>query len=129
NLESAWVPSPTPAIFSGQEMEDYLQWLPASRMGSIAGSFSSENIEDYYNTPFEIGYGRHIDWNHDFIGKDALKTLSEQQHRQKVSVERNAEDLAAAQRPLYEEGTPVKYISLPHARYGRYHVDEIERVG
>src|SRR5699024_9154200 len=63
NLESAWVPSPTPAIFSGQEMDDYLQWLPASRMGSIAGSYESDNIEDYYNTIFEIGYGRHIDWN------------------------------------------------------------------
>jgi len=129
NLESAWVPSPTPAIFSGQEMEDYLQWLPASRMGSIAGSFSSENIEDYYNTPFEIGYGRHIDWNHDFIGKDALKTLSEQQHRQKVSLEWNAEDLAAAQRSLYEEGTPAKYISFPKARYGLYQVDGVERDG
>ena len=129
NLESAWVPSPTPAIFTGQETEDYLQWLPASRMGSIAGSYHSENIEDYYNTVFEIGYGRLIDWDHDFIGKDALKAMSERQHRTKVSLEWNAEDLATAQRSLYEAGTPAKYVNFPKARYGLYQVDRVERDG
>lgn len=126
NVESAWVPSPLPAIYTGEETEEYLKWLPASRIGSIAGSFSSENIEDYYNTPFEIGYGRLIDWDHDFIGKDALKKMSEQPQRKKVTLVWNAEDLSAAQRSLYEEGTPAKYINFPKARYGLYQVDRIE---
>lgn len=129
NLESAWVPSPTPAIFTGQETAEYLQWLPASRMGSVAGSFTSDNIADYYTTPFEIGYGKLIDWDHDFIGKDALKAMADQQHRQKVSLEWNAQDLAAAQRSLYEEGTPAKYFNFPKARYGLYQVDRVERDG
>ncbi|MGY5319787.1 aminomethyl transferase family protein [Neomicrococcus lactis] len=126
NVESAWVPSPLPAIYTGEETEEYLKWLPASRVGSIAGSFASENIEDYYNTPFEIGYGRLIDWDHDFIGKEALKKMSEQPQRKKVSLVWNAEDLSAAQRSLYEEGTPAKYINFPKARYGLYQVDRIE---
>lgn len=126
NVESAWVPSPTPAVFTGQETAEYLEWLPASRIGSIAGSFASENIEEYYNTPFEIGYGRLIDWDHEFIGREALRKLSEQPQRKKVSLVWNAEDLAAAQASLYGPGTPAKYISFPKARYGLYQVDSIE---
>jgi len=129
NVESAWVPSPTPAIFTGKEADEYLKWLPASRMGSIAGSFASGNIEDYYSTPFEIGYGRLIDWDHEFLGREALRKLSEQPQRQKVSLVWNAEDLAAAQRSLYEPGLPAKYITFPKARYGLYQVDAIEANG
>lgn len=129
NVESAWVPSPTPAIFTGKETEEYLQWLPASRMGSIAGSFDSENIEDFYNTPFEIGYGRLIDWDHEFLGREALKKRSQEPQRTKVSLEWNPADLAAAQRTLYEDGTPAKYITFPKARYGLYQVDRIESDG
>ena len=129
NVESAWVPSPTPAIFTGKETEEYLKWLPASRMGSIAGSFDSDNIEDFYNTPFEIGYGRLIDWDHDFLGREALKERAEQPQRTKVSLEWNAEDLAATQRTLYEEGTPAKYITFPKARYGLYQVDSVTKDG
>jgi vanillate/3-O-methylgallate O-demethylase len=33
NLESGWVPSPTPAIFSGDAMEGYGEWLPMQEMG------------------------------------------------------------------------------------------------
>ncbi len=40
NLESAWVPSPLPAIFTGEGSADYLAWLPAARAGSLAGASS-----------------------------------------------------------------------------------------
>jgi vanillate/3-O-methylgallate O-demethylase len=129
NIESAWVPSPTPAIFTGLETEEYLRWLPAARMGSIAGSFASGNIEDYYSTPFEIGYGRLIDWDHEFLGREALRKRAEQPQRQKVSLVWNAEDLADAQRSLYEPGMPAKYVTFPKARYGLYQVDSIEADG
>jgi hypothetical protein len=41
-------------------MKAYRQWLPAAGYegtGSIGGSFVSNNIEDYYMTPYELGYG------------------------------------------------------------------------
>src|SRR5262249_61926410 len=58
-LESGWIPSPLPAIYTGDKLRDYRQWLgPDSyeATGSIGGSFVSENIEDYYLNPFELGY-------------------------------------------------------------------------
>ncbi len=41
-------------------MQEYRDWLGADSyeaMGSIGGSFVSDNIEDYYVNPFELGYG------------------------------------------------------------------------
>ncbi|WP_210604524.1 aminomethyltransferase family protein [Brevibacterium oceani] len=126
NLESAWVPSPTPAIFTGHRMEEYLEWLPASRMGSLAGSFASENIEDFYNTPYDIGYGRTVKFDHDFIGREALEQIAEGDNREKVTLVWDPEDLAATQRTLYEEGVPAKYVEFPKARYGLFQVDAVQ---
>ncbi|WBL19274.1 aminomethyl transferase family protein [Citricoccus sp. NR2] len=125
NLESAWVPSPPAAIFTGERMEEYLDWLPAARMGSIAGSLDSEDIEDYYLTPFDLGYGFVIDWDHDFIGREALRSHAKAASRKKVTLVWDPEELASAQRTLYEEGVPAKFINLPKARYGQFQTDRV----
>jgi syringate O-demethylase len=59
-LESGWVPSPLPGIYTGEKLKAYRQWLPADcyeAKASIGGSFNSPNIEDYYLTPWDLGYG------------------------------------------------------------------------
>ena len=73
-LESGWIPSPLPGIYTGDGMmQEYRDWLAASSyeaVGSIGGSFVSDNIENYYVNPFELGYGFYIGWKKDdFIGK------------------------------------------------------------
>jgi len=53
-LESGWIPSPLPAVYTGEKMKSYRQWLPADcyeAKASIGGSFNSPNIEDYYLMP------------------------------------------------------------------------------
>ena len=125
NLESAWVPSPLPAIFTGEGTAEYLKWLPANRAGSLAGSFRSDDIEDYYLTPYDLGYGRSVAFDHDFIGRAALEQHAAGAQRTKVTLVWNPEDVAAAQRSLYEPGTPAKYIDFPKARYGVYQVDRV----
>jgi len=123
NLESAWVPSPTPAIFSGEGMDAYRAWLPAARAGSIAGSVDSPRIEDYYVTPWDLGYDRSVNFDHEFIGKAALEKTSAT--RAKVTLVWDEADVAAAIRSLFEEGLPAKYIALPKARYGFFQVDKV----
>ncbi|GAA3768924.1 aminomethyltransferase family protein [Microbacterium kribbense] len=125
NLESAWVPSPLPAIFTGEGSARYLEWLPAARLGSLAGSFTSDDIEDYYLTPYDLGYGRSVAFDHDFIGRAALERIAAAEQRQKVTLVWDADDVAAAQRTLYEDGVPAKYIEFPKARYGQYQVDRV----
>lgn len=125
NLESAWVPSPLPAIFTGEGAADYLAWLPSNRGGSLAGSFVSDDIEDYYLTPYDLGYGRSVAFDHEFIGRAALEQHAAGTLRSKVTLVWNPEDVAAAQRSLYEPGIPAKYIDFPKARYGVYQVDRV----
>src|SRR5262249_9128717 len=75
-LESGWIPSPLPAVYTGEKMRRYREWLPAASYeatGAIGGSFASDKIEDYYVTPYQIGYGPFVKFDHDFIGRDALE--------------------------------------------------------
>ena len=59
-LESGWIPSPLPAIYTSPGLRGYREWLGADSYeatNAIAGSFVSTNIEDYYTNPWELGYG------------------------------------------------------------------------
>ncbi len=127
NLESAWVPSPVPAIFSGRGMAEYREWLPAARAGSLAGSVDSPRIEDYYVTPWDLGYERSVRFDHDFIGREALERMTPT--RTKVTLVWDEQDVADAMGSLFREGLPAKYIALPKARYGFYQVDKVLRDG
>jgi vanillate/3-O-methylgallate O-demethylase len=129
NLESGWVPSPVPAIFSGDDMRAYREWLPASRAGSLGGSFDSSDIEDFYLTPFDLDYGRSVAFDHDFVGRDALESLPEGSRRRKVTLVWNPDDVEEAIGSLMRPGLPAKYMDLPKARYALYQVDRVLQDG
>ncbi|WP_457964400.1 aminomethyl transferase family protein [Arthrobacter sp. D1-29] len=129
NLESGWVPSPVPAIFSDSRLRAYREWLPAPAAGSLGGSFDSPNIEDYYLTPYDLDYGRAVAFDHDFIGRDALEALPLDSHRRKVTLVWNPDDVQDAIGSLLRPGLPAKYIDLPKARYALYQVDSVLHEG
>jgi vanillate/3-O-methylgallate O-demethylase len=122
-LESGWIPSPLPGIYTGDGMlADYRDWLgPDSyeAAGSIGGSFVSDNIEDYYLNPFELGYDFYIGWKKDnFIGKDALVAMKDSpKNRKKVTFEWNRDDVLKVIATAFEEGTPAKWIDFPLSNY------------
>jgi vanillate/3-O-methylgallate O-demethylase len=130
-LESGWIPSPLPAVYTGEKMKSYRQWLPAASYegtGSIGGSFYSNNIEDYYMTPYELGYGPFVKFDHDFIGREALEKIAGQPQRRKVTYAWNADDVVKDFKSMFEPGKEhYKYIDLPlsnytSASYDRVHV-------
>jgi vanillate/3-O-methylgallate O-demethylase len=97
SVESGWIPSPVPAIYTGPELADYRRWLPLFGIEGqrpLDGSFYSDNIEDYYVSPWELGYGRSISFNHDFIGRDALRAARETAPRTKVTLVLDADDVS-----------------------------------
>ncbi|HEX5431682.1 MAG TPA: aminomethyltransferase family protein [Bryobacteraceae bacterium] len=136
-LESGWIPSPLPAVYTGEKMKAYRQWLPASSYegtGSLGGSLYSSNIEDYYVTPYEMGYGPFVKFDHDFIGKEALEKIANQPHRKKVTFAWNADDVAKVFRSMLEPGAEhYKYIDLPLSNYTSASYDRVmkgsKRVG
>jgi vanillate/3-O-methylgallate O-demethylase len=122
-LESGWIPSPLPAVYTGESMRSYRDWLPANGYegtGSLGGSFVSRNIEDYYLTPFDLGYGSFVKFDHDFIGRTALEKRVKEghRHRRKVTFEWHGDDLARILASLTDrEQLPFKFFDLPIANY------------
>jgi len=132
-LESGWIPSPLPAVYSGASMRSYREWLPADgyeATGSIGGSFVSERIEDYYVTPYALGYGPFVKFDHDFAGRAALESLSKQPQRKKVTFEWNGEDLAKIYGSLFVPGGQCfKFFDLPIANYASSSYDRVAAGG
>jgi vanillate/3-O-methylgallate O-demethylase len=127
NLESGWVPAPLPAIFAEDDprLQAYREWLPATAVGSLGGSVGSTDIADYYLTPYDIGYGRTVRFDHDFLGRAALERISEDPPRRKVTLVWNADDVAEAIGSLFTAGPGAKYLDLPKARYALHQQDEV----
>jgi vanillate/3-O-methylgallate O-demethylase len=126
-LESGWIPCPLPAVFTGERMKPYREWLPASgyeATGSLGGSFYSADIEDYYLTPWDLGYESFIRYDHDFVGREALERMDEPKRR-KVTLAWNGEDVARAIATLFEQGDAVKYIDFPLSNYSTWPNDRL----
>jgi vanillate/3-O-methylgallate O-demethylase len=133
-LESGWLPRPLPAFYSGAGTEGFRNWLAADEVDatvSLGGSFYSPNIEDYYFTPFDLGYGRVLKFDHDFIGRSALEQMVEDgraEANQKVTLEWNGDDVEQAYGMMLKEGKSAKFMNLPISDYATYQYDRVETV-
>jgi len=127
NLESGWIPSPMPAIFTGERMRAFREWRSAARAGSLGGSLYSQDITDYYVTPYDLGYGRFVAFDHDFPGREALERIADAPPRTKVTLRWNDEDVADAIGTQFGGNGAVaaKYIDFPKARYSLFQSDQV----
>jgi vanillate/3-O-methylgallate O-demethylase len=131
-LESGWIPSPLPAIYVGAEMKPYRQWLTTKSYeanASLGGSFYSNDIADYYLTPYDLGYGPFVKFDHDFVGRAALEKMVDDQRRKKVTLVWNGEDIARVFGSLFHAGDIAKYIDLPLANYATLPFDKVLKDG
>ena len=126
--ESGWIPSELPAIYSGDKMKGFREWLPASGFeanASLGGSLVSDNIEDYYLTPYDLGYGHIVKFDHDFVGRDALEAKKDEPHRKKVTLSWNNDDVIRIFSSLFSEGDRYKYLDIPASHYATYPYDMV----
>jgi vanillate/3-O-methylgallate O-demethylase len=132
-LESGWIPSPLPAVYTGEKLKPYRQWLRATSYegtASLGGSFYSKNIEDYYLTPYDLGYGSFVKLDHDFVGRVALEKIAANPPRKKVTLAWNGEDVTRVFGSLFGRGDKTaKYIDLPIANYATLPYDEVRKNG
>jgi glycine cleavage system aminomethyltransferase T len=129
SLETGWIAFAVGAIYTGDDMKSYREWLPADGYEAnlaLAGSFASEDIEDYYFTPWDFGYGRLVDFNHEFIGRDALLKSQNDPHQKKVWLRWNDEDVAKTiASSLFGGKDRAKFIDVPVADYGISQYDKV----
>jgi syringate O-demethylase/vanillate/3-O-methylgallate O-demethylase len=126
--ESGWIPSPMPAIYSGEKMKAYREWLPANGFeacASLGGSFYSNRIEDYYQTPWDLGYGKHVKFDHDFIGCEALEKMADKPHRRKLWLKWNNDDVLKVFASQLGHGPRYKYMETPNAYYSILPFDKV----
>jgi vanillate/3-O-methylgallate O-demethylase len=128
-LESGWIPSPLPAIYTGEQLRGYREWLGADSYeanNALAGSFVSDDIEDYYLNPWQLGYGPFVKFDHDFIGRDALSGIDPASQRHKVTLAWDAEDMTRIFASLFDvDGDAYQFFDLPIANYGSSNFDSV----
>ena len=106
-------------------MKPYRQWLPANTyeaIASLGGSFYSNDIRDYYLTPWDLGYGPSVKFDHDFIGREALEKIAAQAAAQEGHARaqrgrrhpRHRDDVSAGQRTKYFDFPSAVYSTLPY---------------
>ncbi|MBF8191961.1 aminomethyl transferase family protein [Nonomuraea sp. K274] len=128
-LESGWIPSPLPGIYTGEALRSYRQWLPGDGYeanASIGGSFVSDRIEDYYLTPWDLGYGSFVKFDHDFIGREALAAKAGEKHRKKVTLALSTAEFLRAVGSQLEHGVPAKWFEFPSAVYSMHPYDLVK---
>ncbi len=127
-LESGWIPSPLPAVYSGDSLKAYREWLPADGYegrASLGGSFHADAIEDYYFTPWDLGYGNYVRFDHDFIGRGALEELADGPHRQKVTLALDDDDVTRTIGTMFRKTDRAKFIDWPSAVYAMHPFDRV----
>ena len=118
-IESGWIQGVLPAIYTGESTEGYRKSLTTMDLevtNRLTGSYLRNNIEDYYRTPADLGYGRFVHFEHEFIGRDALRAMGDRPKLQKVTLAWNPDDTAELLKQMVlPEGKNVKMLHLPIA--------------
>lgn len=126
--ESGWVAAPFPAVFTAPELREYREWLPANSWearAQLGGSFVSDNLEDYYVTPWDLGAEKNLKFDHDFVGRAALEEMAKQPKRTRRTLVWNKEDVARISQSLLQPGTPYKLMRLPVSTYAYQQNDAV----
>lgn len=146
SVRLGWIPPFIKPVYVGEEMRPYREWATPKmerKYGkfwaadetfessfSINGSFESDDVRDYYMSPLELGYGKLIDFDHDFVGKQALEREFEDPTRSKVSLLWDRSDVNRVNNSLFEDGKNFKYMSnLPRVGWARMAYDEVLKDG
>ena len=132
SVVSGWFPLPVPAVYDHEDLEGYREWLEADGLEGICplgGSFVSDDITDYYVTPFDIGYDRVLKFDRDFTGREALEEVAESPPRKPVTLIWDPEDFLDIFGSLFREGDTYKFFDFPLVPWDSAHYDRVEKDG
>lgn len=96
----------------------------------LRGSFEGEDINDYTFTPFELGWGRSVKFDHLFIGRAALeKEAAEGSKRTRVTLVFDSDDVIDIYASLFRDGTPYDFLDIPHPQRWVTWADAVQHGG
>lgn len=136
NHIEACFPTPTvdfvPAWFD-TGVEGFLEWVksrawrPVDFFKNHSGSVDTdERASELFRSPFDLGWGRNVKFDHQFIGADALRAQSEAPDKTIRTLVWNADDVLDVFASLFSrESTPYKVFELPRGYLGEVAADRV----
>lgn len=116
-IESGWIGAITPAVYTSPELSEYREWLSENSVENygmaLVGSFAPESVEGFYSTPWDLGYGHMIKFDHDFVGRPAVEKIKDAPPRRKAWLLWNEEDVKRVEASAGGSGTAFKPLPLP----------------
>ena len=130
-------------LYPYSEDKEFTKWLEKAGIGTGGGVFGYEDTRFKgsmgtdkrlrYRTPFDLGWGGMIKFDHDFPGRAALEKLSKNPPRKMVTLEWNTEDIVDIYRSQFEPGEPFAPMDEPDdfTYFGNfaYHADKVLKDG
>jgi glycine cleavage system aminomethyltransferase T len=122
-----------PAIFDA-ELADYLAVFRASmpdfaQPAYIAGSYDGQRVSEYYRSPVELGWGRNVRFDHDFLGREALEVEKAAPRRVLRTLVWDAEDVQDVYASLFRPGEDYEYMDMPRDQRGFMWADRVSLDG
>jgi len=97
---------------------EYMKHIPDfyyDEAGSVPRGSLSRDIHDYYRNVIELGWEHMVDFDHEFIGKAALKEIAANRPRKMVTLVWNHDDLMKVFASYFEKGEePYLDMPFPH---------------
>jgi len=121
-----------PAMFD-DDMKEYREEFERAMPGfattfNIAGSFESDDIRDWYRSPVELGWGKNIKFDHDFIGRGPLEAEVASPRRLMRTLVWNSDDVSDVYASLFRDN-PYDFMELPRDQRGFMYMDKVLKDG
>jgi syringate O-demethylase len=76
-------------------------------------------------TPWELGYGHIVKFDHDFIGRAALEKKAKGPHRQKVTLALDSDQISKVLATAFQKRDRAKFVEFPSAVYSMHPFDRV----
>jgi glycine cleavage system aminomethyltransferase T len=92
---------------------------------TLVGSFEGQHVNDYLRSPFELGWGKSVKFDHPFTGRAALEKEAASPKKNRVTLEWNSDDVIDIYASLFREGPPFDFLDIPHPQRWMAWADKI----
>lgn len=130
---------PTPTIDYVPAFEgEFVDWLatashlivPPALLFSSTGSLEVNSPSELFRSPFELGWGKNIRFDHDFVGRAALEREAADPQRTLVTLVWDSDDVIDVYASLFRKDGPLlDFMELPRALSGRVWADQVLKDG